>query len=182
MQLYLMRHGETNYNRLGLCNDDPRQDVHLTATGIRQAEAAGQRLARTALGHIVVSELPRTRQTAEIVRGDRNIPITVNPALNDIRSGFDSLPVADYFAATGHDRLHLRANGGESLLDYQARVLPVLGWLARQNWASVLVVAHEETLRVLVAHLRGLDNEAMLNLHFGNCEVVHFRYQTSRPG
>ena len=34
MQLYLTRHGETNYNVLGLANDDPAADVHLTARGI----------------------------------------------------------------------------------------------------------------------------------------------------
>ena len=37
MKLYCMRHGETDYNRLGLCNDDPAVDVCLTDTGILQA-------------------------------------------------------------------------------------------------------------------------------------------------
>ena len=40
MPLWFMRHGETNYNRLGLCNDNPQRDVHLTDTGIRQAAQA----------------------------------------------------------------------------------------------------------------------------------------------
>ncbi len=39
MNLYLARHGRTNYNDLGLCNADPTVDVHLTALGIEQAKA-----------------------------------------------------------------------------------------------------------------------------------------------
>jgi probable phosphoglycerate mutase len=148
-----MRHGQTTYNLLGLCNDDPRDDVHLTELGIRQAEEAAETLKDAALERILVSELLRTRRTAEIVNRHHGVPITAHAALNDIRSGFNNRPVAEYFAATGHDRLHLRVNGGESLLDYKARVLGFLDWLCRQPWQQVLVVAHEETLRVFAAAL-----------------------------
>ncbi len=169
-----MRHGETNYNLRGLCNDDPRDDVHLTDTGRRQAELAAEQLRHVRLEHVFVSELPRTRETAAIVNRHHGAPLTVRAALNDIRSGFNGRPVAEYFAATGHDRLHLRVNGGESLLDYQARVLPFLAELQARSERSVLAVAHEETLRVLVAHLRGLPAAEMLGLHFGNCQIVTF--------
>lgn len=169
-----MRHGQTAYNLLGLCNDDPRDDVHLTELGISQAETAAEALKTTALEHIFVSELPRTHQTAEIVNRHHDVPITAHPDLNDIRSGFNNRPVAEYFAATGHDRLHLRVNGGESLLDYKARVLPFLDRLRGQPWQQVLVVAHEETLRVFAAYFRGLPDEALPGLVFGNCEILSF--------
>jgi probable phosphoglycerate mutase len=174
MKLYLMRHGQTNYNLLGLCNDDPRSDVHLTDLGRRQAMTVAERLRNAGLEHIFVSELPRTRQTAEIIRHDRAIPITVRAELNDIRSGFNGLSVAAYFAATGHDRLRRRVNGGESLLDYKARVLPFLEWLRQRPERVVLVVAHEETLRVIAARLRGQSDEEMEGLAFGNGELVEF--------
>lgn len=169
-----MRHGQTTYNLLGLCNDDPRDDVHLTELGIRQTETAAETLKDAVLERILVSELPRTRQTAEIINRHRGVPITPHSGLNDIRSGFNNRPVADYFAATGHDRLHVRINGGESLLDYKARVPAFLDWLRHQPWQSTLVVAHEETLRVFAAHFRGLPDEALPGLAFGNCEILNF--------
>jgi broad specificity phosphatase PhoE len=175
MQLYLMRHGQTNYNLLELCNDDPHADVHLTETGKQQAQRAAATLGDIPLDRILISELPRTRQTADIINQYHQAPIEVVPALNDIRSGYEGRPVADYFAAIGTDRFNVRPECGESVRDYQARVLPALDWLCRQPWSNVLIVAHEETLRVLVAALRGLSSEELLALHFGNCETLHFK-------
>ncbi len=174
MKIYCVRHGETNYNRLGLCNDDPARDVHLTETGIRQAEAVAEQLSSVPIELIVISGLPRTRETADIINRYHHVPVEEHAALNDIVSGFEGRPVADYYAATGHDRLHLRINGGESLLDYKRRVQGFVDWLHTRSESTVLVVAHEETLRVLKAWFDGLPDEAMLDMDFGNCDVLRF--------
>jgi probable phosphoglycerate mutase len=174
MKLYCLRHGETVYNRLGLCNDDPGRDVRLTPEGIRQAEAAAERLRAAPVERIITSELPRTRQTADIINRYHHAPVQSHPALNDIRSGFESRPVTEYFAATGHDRLHVRVNGGESLLDYKRRVSGFIDWLVVQPEETLLVVAHEETLRVFSVCFRALPDAALLELHYGNCELIEF--------
>jgi alpha-ribazole phosphatase len=174
MKLYCLRHGETRYNRLGLCNDDPGRDVRLTSEGIRQAEAVGERLKTAPIERIITSELPRTRETADIINRHHGVPMESHQALNDIRTGFESRPVAEYFAATGHDRLHLRVNGGESLLDYKRRVTGFIDWLAVQPEETVLVVAHEETLRVFMVCFSALPDAALLELHYGNCELIEF--------
>ena len=169
-----MRHGESVYNVRGLCNDDPARPVNLTDAGRRQAADAAGRLRDAPFAHILISELPRARETAEIVNRHHRVPITADPRLNDIRTGFDGRPVAAYFAAMGPDRLDGVPPGGESLRQYQHRVGGFLDWLERQAWAGVLVVAHEETLRVVIARYRGLDEDAMAGLEIGNCEAVRF--------
>jgi probable phosphoglycerate mutase len=179
MNLYVMRHGRTNYNDLGLCNDDPDADAHLNAIGQQQAEAAAEQLRDVALERIIVSPLPRTRQTAEIVNRHHQVPIEVHPAIADIRSGFDGQAVAAYFAATAHDPLNARVNGGESLLDHKRRVQGFIRWLQRQPQQNLLVVAHEETLRVFVAHFQGgVPDERLRDLHIGNCEVRRYHLDT----
>ena len=180
MKLYCLRHGETHYNRLGLCNDDPGRDVRLTPGGIRQAEAAAERLKAAPLERIITSELPRTRQTADIINRHHRAPVESHPALNDIRSGFESRPVAEYFAATGANRLKLRVNGGESLLDYKRRVAGFIDWLAVQPEETALVVAHEETLRVFTVIFKALPDAALLDLHYGNCELIEFSLARQR--
>lgn len=177
MQLFFMRHGQTNYNLLGLCNDDPSQDVHLTASGIAQAEAAAEQLRRTPLQMIVTSELPRTQQTGEILNRYHRLTLYSHSALNDIRSGFDGRPVSEYFAAIAADPLHLSVNGGESLLVHKQRVLGYLDWLRQQTQQTILSIAHEETLRVFYAWFHGIADERLRDLHFANCEIVRFEFE-----
>lgn len=174
MQALFMRHGQTNYNLLGLCNDNPQTDVHLTDTGIRQARAVAQQLRSEPIELIVTSELPRTRQTADIINACHHVPVLSHAALNDIRSGFDGRPVTEYFSATAADPLHLSVYGGESLLLHWQRVLPYLDWLRRQPQQTILSIAHEETLRVFYAWFNGIEPEALRSLHFANCEVLRF--------
>jgi len=174
MKLYAMRHGRTNYNELGLCNDDPSRDVHLTKTGINQAEQAAEQMRNFELQRLVISELPRTRQTAEIINRYHQAPITVHAGINDIKSGFDGQPVADYFAYIHADPLHTRPVNGESLLDHKQRVGTFLDWLRTLNDDPVLVIAHEETLRAISAWLTGIRDEDMPGLHFDNCQLVEF--------
>ena len=98
-----MRHGRTNYNDLGLCNDDPNADVHLNDVGKQQAQAAAEQLRDVRLDRIIVSPLSRTRQTAEFVNQYHGTPIEVHPDITDIRPGFDGKAVDEYFAVIAHD-------------------------------------------------------------------------------
>jgi len=128
-----------------------------------------------AFERILVSPLPRTHQTAEIVNRYHTVPIEVHDALADIRSGFESQPVLDYFAAIRHDPLRARVNGGESLLDHKQRVLRFIDWLKTQPDEAVLVVAHEETLRVFISYFEGGIADAQLrDIHIGNCEYRRY--------
>ena len=174
MMVYCMRHGQTNYNLKRLCNDNPISDVHLTPAGRRQALEAAEGLGRVPLEKIIVSELPRTRETAEIVNRHHGVDIVTHPQINDIRSGFDGHPVRQYQRAIARDPLHARPDGGESLIDHKERVVSFIEWLRRQPYATVLVVAHEETLRVFYAHFLGLEDDQMLWLEFRNCEIISF--------
>lgn len=170
MQLYIMRHGETNYNIAGLCNDDPKQPVYLTERGIHRAQQAADALAKVHFEKIFVSHLPRTQQTAEIINQHHQVDIECSAYLNDIRSGFDGQPVADYFAAVGHDRYNLTPPNGESVRRFQQRLLQFLNVIGKSQLTCVLVVTHEEAMRVLYAHFHDLSVEDMLKLNFCNCE------------
>lgn len=176
MDIWALRHGQSEYNLLGLCNDDPGKNVSLTDEGRRQASRAAARLAGVAFDAAFVSPLPRARQTAEIVLADRDVPVTVEPSISDIRSGFEGKPVSEYFTATAGDPLHARVNGGESLVDYRNRVERFMGCLRRRAYGAVLLIAHEETLRVIKAYGEGLPDERLRDLHFGNCEPFHCRF------
>ena len=172
--IYCLRHGQTNYNVLGLCNDDPSREVHLTELGRAQAQDAANELRHARLQKIFVSPLRRTRETAEIINQFHHAPIVTDPLLIDIRSGFDSQPVTDYFATIAHNRLHARQPGGESVFEHKQRVLAFIRWLMLQGDMSVLVIAHEETMRVFIAYFADLSDEQMLDITARNCQIFHW--------
>ena len=173
MRLIALRHGRSQYNVLSLCNDDPRVPVDLTEEGVRQATRAAASLATEPLQAIHSSPLPRAVRTAEIVAKPHGLPVDVDPRLADIRSGFEGRPVTEYLAAIAHDPVGARV-GGESLRDYAARVGAFLDWLAERPTQSVLLVAHEETLRVIQARCEGLALSEVAGRSFENCRPYAF--------
>jgi probable phosphoglycerate mutase len=123
------------------------------------------------------------RQTAEFFNHYHQVPIDVHEDIVDIRSGFDGRAVGEYFAATAHDPLNARVNGGESLLDHKQRVLGFIDLLQRQPQENILVVAHEETLRVFVAYFEGnVPDERLRDLHIANCEYRCYQLAPSDLG
>ena len=174
MKLLFMRHGQTNYNILGLCNDNPTKDVHLTELGKQQAQQVAEQLRDEDIDAIVVSELPRTHETAKIINRDHQVPIIVQPLINDIRTGLDSRPVSEYFAKTDADPLTISINNGESLLMHKQRVMQYFDWLKNQDYCCVLTIAHEETLRVFYARFNSVPDQQLRELNFDNCQVLRY--------
>ena len=144
MKIYLARHAETNYNLLKLCNSDPAVDVHLTDKGIAQAENLSKTLYEADFDSVYISELPRTRQTAEIVNRSHNKAITVDARLNDNQTGFEGKPVTKWLTAlrASKDQWTANFNGGESLERTVERVTDFMNELIVQPYASVLIVTH----------------------------------------
>ncbi len=128
----------------------------------------------TPLDKVFCSQLLRAKETANIVAAAKGMIPIPHPGLNDIRSGCDGKPVADYLQRIRHDKLNAKVGNGESLLEYRERVLDFLAWLERQSDQNVLLVAHEETMRILYGHAKGLTVEELPELGFGNCEVFSF--------
>ena len=86
MRLYLIRHGETDYNR------EQRVQGHgpvpLNAAGIDQATRLAQRVAReTKLDHIYASDLRRTVMTAEILAEYTRAPIAYDALFRERNPG-----------------------------------------------------------------------------------------------
>ena len=142
MKLFVARHGQTNYNELGLCNSDPKVDVHITKVGIDQANRLAYELKDKRIQHVFVSELKRTQQTAKIVNKFHNSPTTIDARLNDIRFGYEGMPYRDYHAALDatDDKFLAKFNGGESIRDLRDWAQSFIDELKGKGYQEVLVV------------------------------------------
>ena len=81
MKLLLTRHGQTDWNVAGKIQGIT--DIELNETGVKQAEATREKLLNQNIDVIISSPLKRARKTAEIIKGERNIPLIIDNGLKE---------------------------------------------------------------------------------------------------
>jgi len=166
MNILLVRHGETSWNREGRYQG--RTDVPLSPSGEAQVTALAARLAHLPIARAVSSPLSRARRTAEIILGERGTPLDLDAGLLEISHGaWEGLLSSDVEAAHAEmlgtwrdrpDRDVPAGPGAETLGDVDVRAWPVLERLAARLGPddTALVAAHDAVNRVLLCHILGL--------------------------
>jgi broad specificity phosphatase PhoE len=144
----LTRHARSTLNVDGRINGDPSVPVHLTDDGRMEAEQLGRQLAQVKIDICIHTRFPRTLETAEIALDGRNVPMVVEPLLDDIDVGdLEGETIAEYRAwKAAHTRAD-RFPGGESLDDAARRYARAFGGLLERDEATTLVVCHEIPIR-----------------------------------
>jgi alpha-ribazole phosphatase len=157
-QLILVRHGESEYSSRGLLNGDPSVAVGLTETGEAQARSLGAALRETPIDLCVTTEFGRTHRTAELVLGDRDIPVEVWPELNDPHAGsFEGRPIDDYLVWAGEaDSAEAIPGGGQSRRAIVARCAHAYRALLERTEPTILVVLHALPIAYLLSALEGI--------------------------
>ena len=155
----LARHGESALNLENRINGDPAVPVALTEKGRAEARLLGQQIAHIRLDVCVCTRFTRTRETAEIALQDRDVPIEIEPLLDDIDVGnLEGIPLEDYRA---WKREHTRRDpfpGGESLDAAALRYAQAFRKLLERPRTSMLVVTHEIPLRYAINAADGSDD------------------------
>lgn len=85
MRVLLIRHGQTDWNKLGLLQGT--KDIPLNETGLAQAEMARESLVNEKIDVCYCSPLIRTRQTADVILKDRDIPVVYDERIVERRFG-----------------------------------------------------------------------------------------------
>lgn len=159
--IYLIRHGETEYNRLGLVQGSGI-DSDLNEVGIAQAEAFFQHFKQIPFKRIYTSELKRTHQSVKNFI-EAGIPWEQHLGLNEISWG----KTEGHAATPETDKLYYdtlkswregdtaRAiNEGESPDTVAARQMPVLDIiLNRTEEDPILICMHGRAMRILLCLL-----------------------------
>ena len=85
MKIYLVRHGETDWNQAGRLQG--QTDIDLDAQGFAQAAEAAERLKEVPFEIAFCSPLIRARHTAETIVGERKITLTTDERLRELNFG-----------------------------------------------------------------------------------------------
>jgi len=171
--LVLLRHGESVWNLENRFTG--WTDVPLTAKGRAEARAAAEKLAGFRFDYAFSSALVRAQETLEIildVLGQRDVTVVYNEALNERHYGLlQGLNKAKTAEKLGLEIVTLwrrsyqfRPPRGESLADTRQRVVAYYRQRIEPHvlaGATVLVVAHANSLRALVMELDDIKPEAV---------------------
>jgi broad specificity phosphatase PhoE len=159
LRLYLARHGQTDWNVEGRMQGG--NDIPLNATGRKQADALKEHLKGVRFDAVYSSTLSRSRETAEIVRGQ--VPLTSLAALAERRFGkFEGL--LSNAPDTGPEFERRRwdpkdaLDGGESWIAFTDRVGSAIQIIRKKHPSgTILVVAHGGTNQAVLQILFGLS-------------------------
>jgi probable phosphoglycerate mutase len=189
-RVYLVRHGATR-----LTAEDRfagAVGVDLSEEGRAQVRLLADRLADDGIAALYTSPLSRTVETAEILARPHGLAPIREDALREIGHGrWEGLTRAEVearfpveYAAWEADPFTFAPEGGETGLAVLARALPVLRRIVvSHDGATVVVVSHKATLRLLLASLLGMDARGYrdrLDQSPACLDVVDFRDPT-RP-
>ena len=182
-KLYLIRHGETDYNNA--LRFQGQTDIPLNQKGIEQAEKAADFFRDIPLQAIYTSTLIRAKTTAEIIAGVKGMDVQETDALREMSFGIwenmNTKDIQKKYAKEWKDFFASPANTkipqGESMSDVQTRVYPVVQEiLDRYPEGDVAFVAHGGIIRVLICTMLGLDLNRAWHLHVGNASITCFYY------
>jgi 2,3-bisphosphoglycerate-dependent phosphoglycerate mutase len=187
--LVLVRHGESEWNKLNLFTG--WRDVDLSETGVEEAHRAGRLLKAEKLHFDIAftSALKRAQRTLDIMLeelGQTGLETVKDQALNERDYGdLAGLNKDDARAKWGEEQVHIWRRsfdvpppGGESLKDTAERVLPYYQshiWPQLQAGKTVIVAAHGNSLRALVMQLDGLTREEVLALNLATGVPLVYR-------
>ena len=163
--LHLIRHGETEHNRIGVGLG--HDDVALTELGKAQARALAERMEDAPLDAVFTSPLCRARQAADAIALAHGLAVEARDELLELDIGdTEGLPFAAVrerwpdFAARwlGEEVADAVMPGGESLRQLAARLVPLLGEIQGRPAESVVaVVAHNFVIKTILCQLLGVD-------------------------
>ena len=163
--LYLVRHGETEWNKKGIVMG--QKDSPLTPEGIEQAQVIAGEFRHVNFDAVFASDLSRAKRTAEIIKLERELAVTTSKLLRERSSGhYEGEPVAGYREAIQHlleqrqqlseeEKWKLKLDEDvESDAEVASRIITHLREIAVSHPnKTVLVVTHGGCIRSFLTHV-----------------------------
>lgn len=177
-ELYCIRHGETEWNRLQKVQGSA--DIPLSETGRAQAQCAAAALAGVHFDAVYSSPLLRALATAEIVGRRPASQIHFDKRLRERSFGkLEGLPYEDARVQPLFDNsVGFVPPGGESISDVRARLSPLLEEiLQKEQGKRVLVATHGMALMTLRLIAANDDESHLRDVWFNNCSILKIQVQ-----
>ena len=179
---YLVRHGETEWNRTGQMQG--HTGVSLSAVGRRQATRLAARLRSVEFSAVYCSDLPRAAETARIIAAGRDLAISDESDLREFSYGeWEGLTLEEVetrYPGTLAERIKAGGNlgwtapGGESAVEALLRVrrFSARASASHDPGENILVVGHGGSLRALAVCLLDLADDDFWKFRVDNTALA----------
>ena len=168
MKLYIIRHGQTDWNVQGRIQG--RQDIPLNAAGRSQAQMLAKGMEKRPVTAIYSSPQLRAMETAKALAGNQGVEVIPLPELVEIGYG-------DWEGRTASEILtkERKPPGGETLNQVDARCKKAWERIKGEIKGDTAVVAHGGTLAHFIVHLlEGRPDAAEIVV--GNASITTIEY------
>lgn len=174
-EIVLVRHGETESNKLGLFRG--RLDVPLNETGRAQAAAVARALKAEPIAAVFTSPLGRAVDTARAIAREHGLEPIVDEAFNNIDLGkWQGLEKArvereepDVWSTWMHDPDRWGVPGAESLAGVRDRALRrALVLTEEMSGRRFVIVSHRSVLKLLAGALLGMADGYFWKFYLDN--------------
>ena len=172
MKVYIVRHGEVPHNALKQYNNE---NEDLTENGIRQANELKEKIKNINYDIIISSPLLRAKHTAQIINVN-NKKILINDKLKERDPGdLSGKPLT----VTNRDEYWnynttIRYGTSENIREFFKRIYNFLEDLKKEDYESVLIVAHSGVSKAFNGYFEGIKDGMFLDRGLRNCEIKEY--------
>ena len=156
-KLYIVRHGQTDWNVKKLLQG--ATNIELNEVGIKQAEELSKRINLDKIDICFCSPLKRTRQTANILLGDKVKIIYDNMIVERGFGDYEGKPINfDLLVSQWDYKLNDSSHNIESIQDCLLRAKKFIDKLKKEYPnKTILIISHGSFIKALHFNLIGYD-------------------------
>ena len=181
MKIYLVRHGETEWNKEGKLQG--QSDIPLNEYGRELAQITAEGLRDIPFDAVYCSPLIRAKETAEIIKGDRKIPIYFDQRIKEISFGVEEGANLQEIKKNEKDPLYnfihhtekyIPPEKGESFKELYKRSAEFMKEVlipAQKKYETLLLVAHGALNRSILNQIAGIPIDRFWEIQLKNCCV-----------
>ncbi|MEG1502012.1 MAG: histidine phosphatase family protein [Synergistaceae bacterium] len=181
MKLFIVRHGETDWNIQGRFQG--QIDIPLNSKGMNQAKMLADRLKNINFSKIITSPLERAQRTAfEIYSRNMTGDFLLDDRLIEINHGSWEGCYAGEIAErwpemlsqwhSSPDIVTMPGKNGESLNDIKNRITPFLNELYTiDKDINILIASHDAIIKVLLCEFLNTSLSSFWRFQIANCSI-----------
>jgi broad specificity phosphatase PhoE len=176
--IYLIRHGETEWNKNGRFQG--HLDIELSEEGLRQGELVSKKLENVNFQGIYTSDLKRAYKTAEIIAKPHQMPLKELIGLKEINVGiWGGMTLKEIKESYGEEfkkwnnDSEYRVEKGESFNDLTLRVAETItNIMESHKGEAICVVTHGGVIKSYIGSLLELSTFSKRKFFIENCSIT----------